>query len=163
MDHAFPKTRFHAQNTKNINCPATIILRDIAFFTGFKVINIMINIMMPLISSKSPTVTENNFFTATNLKGSTCSFSSTVLTTIYRFHIFQNYIPKSFFSGVSTDEFIILTTQISRMENEEVYRKIWRELFLPISKVTTHLLHYYILSALPPLLGKCLDSPKQAL
>ena len=106
MDHAFPKTRFHAQNTKNINCPATITLRDIAFFTGFKAINIM----MPLISSKSPTVTENNFFTATDLKGSTCSFSSTVLTTIYRFHIFQNYVPKSFFSGVSTDEFIILTT-----------------------------------------------------
>ena len=54
-----------------MNCPATIILRDIVFFTGFKV--------------------------------------STVVITIYNFFIFQNYIPKSFFSGLLTDEFIILT------------------------------------------------------
>ena len=43
------------------------------------------------------------FFTTIKLKGSICSFSSTVVITIYNFFIFQNYIPKSFFSGVLTD------------------------------------------------------------
>ena len=36
-DHAFSKTRFHAQNTKKINCPATIIQRDIVVLTDYKV------------------------------------------------------------------------------------------------------------------------------
>ena len=45
MDHEFVKSRFHAQNNKNKNCPATIILRDIEFCTGFKVITDKINIM----------------------------------------------------------------------------------------------------------------------
>ena len=36
-DHASPKTWFHTKETKKLNCPATIILRDIVFFTDFKV------------------------------------------------------------------------------------------------------------------------------
>ena len=36
-DHAFPKTKFHVQDTKKLNCPASITLRDIAFFPDFKV------------------------------------------------------------------------------------------------------------------------------
>ena len=35
--NVWPKTRFHAQDTKKLSCPATIILRGIVFFTGFKV------------------------------------------------------------------------------------------------------------------------------
>ena len=36
-DHAFTKTKFHVQDTKKLNCPASITLRDIVFFPDFKV------------------------------------------------------------------------------------------------------------------------------
>ena len=35
-DHAFPKTKFHVQDTKKLNCPTSITLRDIFFFPDFK-------------------------------------------------------------------------------------------------------------------------------
>ena len=34
---AFPKTKFHVQDTKKLNCHASITLRDIVFFADFKV------------------------------------------------------------------------------------------------------------------------------
>ena len=102
VHHAFSKTRLHAQSTKNMDCPAIIILRDIAFFNCYQ------NVIDILKFSYSNCKTI--FFTTIKLKGPICSFSSTILTTIYHFVIFQNYIPKSFFSGVSADALIMLTT-----------------------------------------------------
>ena len=56
-DHAFPKTKFHVQDTKKLNCPASITLRDIVFFPDFKVryINCVFSlfhrVFFPLLSS----------------------------------------------------------------------------------------------------------------
>ena len=56
-DHAFPKTKFHVQDTKKLNCPSSITLRDIVFFPDFKVryINCIFSLFFrgffPLLSS----------------------------------------------------------------------------------------------------------------
>ncbi|XP_065667850.1 uncharacterized protein LOC136088115 [Hydra vulgaris] len=36
QDHCFTKSRYHAQNTKKMNCPAKVVLRDVVIFNGFK-------------------------------------------------------------------------------------------------------------------------------
>ena len=36
-DHYFGKSRFHAQDSKKLNCPASIIIQDIVTFPSFKV------------------------------------------------------------------------------------------------------------------------------
>jgi len=43
-DHYFSKSRYHAQDTKKMNCPAVIILRDIVAFPTYKVIYIYLTI-----------------------------------------------------------------------------------------------------------------------
>ena len=56
-DHAFPKTKFHVQDTKKLKCPSSITLRDIVFFPNFKVryINCIFSLFFrgffPLLSS----------------------------------------------------------------------------------------------------------------
>ena len=52
-DHAFPKTKFHVQDRKKLNCPASITLRDIVFFPDFKLryINCIFSLFFRFFSS----------------------------------------------------------------------------------------------------------------
>ena len=52
-DHAFTKTKFHVQDTKKLNCPASMTLRDIVFFPDFKLryINCIFSLFIRFFSS----------------------------------------------------------------------------------------------------------------
>ena len=40
LDHGYIRNLiFLSQNTRKMNCPAKVIMRDVVFFTGFKVSN----------------------------------------------------------------------------------------------------------------------------
>ena len=48
-DNCFAKSRFLSQDTKKMDCPANIVLRDIVHFTGYKVNVYIFDIYLLLI------------------------------------------------------------------------------------------------------------------